>query len=164
MQELANNERVNELAKNGLPVTAASPMRGSQQTTWPTKRVGFGFISAYAGSAMAVFVPLILTLALRIQQLDAAGKAGDLALVTAVGSILTLLANPFLGRLSDRTTWRLGMRRPFLIGGALLEATGLLMLAVAPALLVVLVSWCLVAIGFAAVLSAALAVLPDQVP
>jgi MFS family permease len=45
-----------------------------------------------------------------------------------------------------------------------LEATGLLMLAVAPALLVVLVSWCLVSIGFAAVLSAALAVLPDQVP
>jgi MFS family permease len=168
MQEPIREELMNELPQEGLPVTDASPLKLRQQTHLPTKRVGFGFISAYAAvyvaTSMAVLVPLVLTLALRIQQLDAAGKVGDLALVMAVGGIFVVLAGPFMGRLSDRTTWRLGMRRPFLLTGAILEASGLLMLAVAPALFVVLVSWCLVAIGSTAVLTAANAVLPDQVP
>ncbi len=159
---------VNELPKDVLPVTDASPMMVSQETALPRKRVGLGFISAYAaayaGTYMALLVPVIVTLALRIQQLDAAGKAGDLALVTAIGAIFSLLANPFFGRLSDRTTLRLGMRRPFLIGGAIVGAIGLLIIALAPTIIVILVGWCLVQTAYGAVLTGATAVLPDQVP
>ena len=168
MQEPIKDELVNEIPMDVLPVTDASPGMVSQETPLPKKRVGIGFISAYAaayaGTYMALLVPVIVTLALRIQQLDAAGKAGDLALVTAVGAIFSLLANPFFGRLSDRTTLRLGMRRPFLLVGAIFGAIGLLIIALVPSIIGVLVGWCIVQTAYGAVLTGATAVLPDQVP
>jgi Na+/melibiose symporter-like transporter len=35
-----------------------------------------------------------------------------LAVVAGVGSLLAMVANPFFGRMSDRTSSHLGIRRP----------------------------------------------------
>ena len=87
------------------------------------RETGWGFILiyalAYAGVWLALLTPIMVTLALRIRQLEPENAAGRLSLVLAVGALFALLANPLFGRLSDRTTARWGMRRPWLIGGAL---------------------------------------------
>jgi MFS family permease len=137
-------------------------------TPEPTERVGWGFISlfalAYAGTWLALLTPVLVTIALKIRQLTPADAAENQSLVLAMGALFAMLGNPLFGRLSDRTTSRLGMRRPWLIGGMLAGCLALLMIAYAQTIAMVLIGWCLAQLAFNAVLAALLAVLPDQVP
>ena len=75
-----------------------------------------------------------------------------------------MFANPFFGKMSDRTTSRLGMRRPWMIIGLVGGSLGILIVALAPSIPVVLVGWCIAQLFFNALLAAQVAVLPDQVP
>jgi MFS family permease len=59
-------------------------------------------------------------------------KPLTLALVLAPGLIVALIANPLFGLLSDRTGGRFGRRRPYILGGTLLNIVGLLLMAFAP--------------------------------
>ncbi len=132
-------------------------------------RVGWPFIALYAasytGGSLLFLAPLLVSLALKVNDLVGIEDAPrHLALVTGVGSLLAILANPLFGRLSDRTTARLGMRRPWMLTGLALGAVGTLLVALAPNVLVVLVGWCLCQVFFNATLAAQAAVLPDQVP
>lgn len=84
------------------------------------ERVGWGFIVLYAvsytGGSLLFLAPLLVSLALKVNDLvgiDAAPR--NLSLVTGVGSLLAIVANPLFGRLSDRTTSRVGMRRPWMV-------------------------------------------------
>lgn len=85
-------------------------------------------------------------------------------LVTGVGSLLAIVSNPLFGRPSDRTTARMGMRRPWIVAGLIGGITGILIVALAPNVGVVLAGWCLAQVFLIAVLAAQVAVLPDQVP
>jgi MFS family permease len=131
-------------------------------------RVGWGFITlhalAYTGTWLALLTPVLVTIALKVRQLDPQTAASNLSLVLGFGAFFALIGNPLFGRLSDRTTSRFGMRRPWLVGGILCGAAALLMIALAKSVLVVLVGWCLAQLAFNAVLAAIIAVLPDQVP
>ena len=89
---------------------------------------------------------------------------GVVALVTGVGSLLAIVSNPLFGRLSDRTTSALGMRRPWMITGLAGGAVGTLTVALAPNIGVVLVGWCIAQVFLNALLAAQAAILPDQVP
>jgi MFS family permease len=61
-----------------------------------------------------------------------ANRPLTLALVLAPGLIVALIANPLFGLLSDRTAGRFGRRRPYILGGTLLNIVGLLLMAFAP--------------------------------
>ena len=61
-------------------------------------------------------------------------------------------ANPFFGRMSDRTSSRWGMRRPWMLLGLLGGSLGILVVALAPSVPVVLVGWCIAQLLFNAVL------------
>ena len=132
-------------------------------------RVGWRFISlyalSYAGGSLLFLGPLLVSLALKVNHLvgiDDAPK--NLALVTGVGSLFAIVSNPFFGRLSDRTTSRMGMRRPWMIVGLVGGAIGTLTVALAPTIGVVLVGWCIAQVFLNALLAAQIAILPDQVP
>ena len=132
-------------------------------------RVGWRFISlyalSYAGGSLLFLGPLLVSLALKVNHLvgiDDAPK--NLALVTGVGSLFGIVSNPFFGRLSDRTTSRMGMRRPWMIVGLVGGAIGTLTVALAPTIGVVLVGWCTAQVFLNALLAAQIAILPDQVP
>jgi len=56
------------------------------------------------------------------------------------------------------------MRRPWMIMGLLGGSVGVLVIALAPSIGVVLVGWCIAQLFFNALLAAMVAVLPDQVP
>src|SRR5436190_7978162 len=80
-------------------------------------RVGWGFISlytlAYMSTSLLFLAPLLITLALKVDSLVGIKQApANLALVAGVGALLAMVANPFFGRMSDRTASPLGMRRP----------------------------------------------------
>jgi MFS family permease len=75
-----------------------------------------------------------------------------------------MVGNPLFGRLSDRTTSRFGRRRPWMLIGLVGGSFGILVVALAPAIWVVLAGWCLAQLFFNAMLAALVAVLPDQVP
>jgi MFS family permease len=131
-------------------------------------RVGWGFITlhalAYTGTWLALLTPVLVTIALRVRHLAPDAAASSLSLVLGLGAFFALVGNPLFGRLSDRTTSRFGMRRPWLIGGVLCGALALLMIATAKSIAMVLIGWCLAQLAFNAVLAAIIAVLPDQVP
>jgi MFS family permease len=134
-----------------------------------SERAGWGFIVLYAvsytGGSLLFLAPLLVSLALKVNDLvglDAAPR--NLALVTGVGSLLSIVANPLFGRLSDRTTSRVGMRRPWMVTGVAVGAVGTMVVAVAPDIATVLVGWCVCQVFFNATLAAQAAVLPDQVP
>jgi len=134
-----------------------------------THRVGWGFISLYAlayiGTILLFLAPLLVSLALKINSLVGIERApNNLALVTGIGALLAMFANPFFGRLSDRTTSRHGMRRPWMIIGLAGGSLGVLIVAVAPTIAVVLAGWCIAQLFFNALLATLVAVLPDQVP
>src|SRR6478752_1316898 len=133
------------------------------------RRVGRGFIVLYAlayiGTILLFLAPLLVSLALKINSLVGIERApNSLALVTGIGALLAMFANPFFGRLSDRTSSRHGMRRPWMIIGLAGGSLGVLVVAVAPSIVVVLAGWCIAQLFFNALLAALVAVLPDQVP
>ncbi len=133
------------------------------------RHVGWGFVATYALAYMSIalmlIAPLLVTLALKIRSLVGDDQAaGSLALVTGVGGLLSLVGNPLFGRMSDRTSSRLGMRRPWMVAGLVGGCLGILVVAVAPSIPVVLVGWCMAQLFFSALQSSLVAVLPDQVP
>jgi MFS family permease len=134
----------------------------------PGERVGWPFVAAYAaaytGMWMALLSPILVGLTLRARAIDAVHATGDLSLVMGVGALLALFGNPFFGHLSDRTTSRFGMRRPWLVGGALGGAVGLAIVAQASSVPQVLFGWCVAQLAYNAQLAALVAILPDQVP
>jgi len=132
-------------------------------------RVGWGFISlytlAYMSTCLVFLAPVLVTLALKVNSLVGIDKAPDrLALVTGVGALLAIVGNPFFGRMSDRTSSSFGMRRPWMVIGLVGGSLGILIVALAPNIAVVLLGWCIAQLMFNALLAALVAVLPDQVP
>lgn len=132
-------------------------------------RVGWGFISlytlAYMSTCLVFLAPVLVTLALKVNSLVGIAKApNSLALVTSVGALLSIVGNPFFGRMSDRTSSSFGMRRPWMVIGLVGGSVGILIVALAPNIGVVLLGWCIAQLMFNALLASLVAVLPDQVP
>src|SRR3954465_12750141 len=132
-------------------------------------RVGRVFVVLYTlaflSTSLLFLAPLLVTLALKVNSLVGTERApNSLSLVAGTGALLTIAANPFFGRMSDRTTSPWGMRRPWMVIGLLGGSMGILVVALAPTILVVVVGWCAAQLLFNAVLAAMVAVLPDQVP
>jgi MFS family permease len=148
------------LSATEVPVTSAPRS---------TERVGWDFIALYTlaflGTCLVLIAPLLVTLALKVNSLvgiDAAPRS--LSIVTGVGALVAMVGNPFLGKMSDRTVSSLGMRRPWMVIGLSGGSIGILVVAVAPSVAVVLIGWCVAQLFFNGLLAALVAVLPDQVP
>jgi MFS family permease len=117
------------------------------------------------GTSLLFLAPLLVTLALKVNALVGTERApNSLALVAGVGSLVAVFSNPLFGRMSDRTSWSWGMRRPWMVIGVVGGCLGILVVALAPTVSVVLIGWCLAQLFFNAILAVQVAVLPDQVP
>src|ERR1700730_8401259 len=134
-----------------------------------TRRVGWSFLAlytlAFTSTNLLFLAPLLVTLALKVNALVGISQAPQsLALVASVGALLSMVGNPFFGRMSDRTSLQLGMRRPWMVIGWVGGSLGILIVALAPNIPVVLVGWCIAQLSFNAMLAAQVAMIPDQVP
>ncbi|WP_404380443.1 MFS transporter [Knoellia locipacati] len=120
---------------------------------------------AYTSTCLVFLAPLLVTLALKVNSLVGLDRApNSLALVAGIGAAVAVVANPFFGKLSDRTTSHLGMRRPWIVAGLVAGSVGVLIVALAPSIPLVLLGWCVAQLGFNALLATMVAVLPDRVP
>jgi MFS family permease len=152
-------------------VTTPEPPGGTmmEREAVAAHRVGWGFIALYTlafiSTSLLFLAPLLVTLALKVNSLVGIEQAPtSLAVVTGTGALLAMVGNPFFGKLSDRTSSPLGMRRPWMVIGLAGGSLGILIVALAPNVAVVLVGWCIAQLLFNALLAALMAVLPDQVP
>ena len=145
-------------------MSALSPPAAAQHDETEAK---VGFVAVYAlavfGVFLALLTPPVLTLALRVAEVAPDRKESVLSLALGLGALVSLLVNPIAGLLSDRTTSRWGMRRPWILAGMVVGSLGLAMIATGGATLIVL-GWCVTQFGFNFVIPTLLAVLPDQVP
>ena len=120
---------------------------------------------AYTSTCLLFIAPALVTLALKVNSLVGIKQApNSLALVAGLGALVAMVGNPLFGRLSDRTSSRLGMRRPWMVIGLVGGTLGILVVALAPSIAFVLVGWCIAQLFFNALLAVQVAVLPDQVP
>ncbi|MEU4090606.1 MFS transporter [Streptomyces aureus] len=125
----------------------------------------FGLAFAQFGVMLSLLTPVIVTLALRVDQIVPKDDRGTaLGQVLSLGAVLALIGNPVFGSLSDRTRSRFGRRRPWLIGGMAVALVGLLMVALGGSVPVLMAGWALAQLGGNASMSAAMASLPDLVP
>jgi MFS family permease len=122
-------------------------------------------VIAYLTMYVALMTPVMSTLAVKVGSLTTdSGKVVALSLVTGVGAFFAFVANPIAGALSDRTTSRLGMRRPWLFGGVVGGALGLTIIGLATHIWMVVAGWAIAQGCFNATQAALQAILPDQIP
>ncbi|HET9540345.1 MAG TPA: MFS transporter, partial [Candidatus Limnocylindria bacterium] len=160
------NDRTAHSSQNTSASDAEAALEGESVAA---RRVGWGFITlytlAYISTSLLFLAPLLVTLALKVNSLVGTEQApNSLSLVAGVAALLAMFANPFFGRLSDRTSSPWGMRRPWMVIGLLGGSLGVLIVAVAPNIPTVLVGWCIAQVFLNGLLAALVAVLPDQVP
>ncbi|QHO92001.1 MFS transporter [Actinomyces sp. 432] len=80
------------------------------------------------------------------------------------GALGAVFANVIFGQVSDRTMWRWGRRRPWLVIGMLGMTVGLAIMGLTNTVPAVAVGWLIAQIGANAALAPFVAVLSDQVP
>ena len=118
---------------------------------------------ALVGLFVALLPPVIVSLALKVNEIAADNTAGVLSLALGLGALMALLMNPLAGRLSDRTRGRFGMRRPWIIGGIVAGYLSLILLTQAGDVFSLVLAWMLVQLSFNAAIAALLAIMADSV-
>ena len=142
----------------GIPAALAEPVE-PVRAPWITL-----LFVANVGLWLAIYAPIQVVLPEQVKSLHPADKAVLLSVVMAAGAIASLIANPVIGALSDRTTSRRGRRHPWTLAGALVGAAGLAVLAAAPDIPVMVLGWCIAQIGLGGMLATLTSALPDRVP
>ncbi|MGW4828068.1 MFS transporter [Amycolatopsis japonica] len=134
----------------------------------PVARVRAGWTSLlfFANIALwlGVYAPIQVLLPKQAELLDASSKEAVFSLVTGIGAVVALVANPAVGLLSDRTCSARGRRHPWTAAGAAVAAAGLLVLAFAPNVAVMVLGWCLVQAGLNGMLAMLVSAIADRVP
>lgn len=135
----------------------------------PTKRVGAGFITILAltnlGIWTAFFTPIQFLLPLQVEAIVGDGnKESSLGIVVAVGALVSLVASPIAGALSDRTSSRLGRRRPWVLWPTVAAVAVLIIMGGLTSIGGLVLGWALAQLTLNASYAAVTAMLPDQVP
>ncbi|MXM62032.1 MFS transporter [Streptomyces sp. HUCO-GS316] len=137
----------------------------------PVDRVTRGWTAALCLANGAIWVgwygPLQILLASQAEDFapgTGMSKLTLLAWVTGAGAVVSLVANPFFGALSDRTTARIGRRTAWIVAGSAGGALSLLLLSGAGGVWTMAAGWCLVQLTLNAAFAALTAAVPDRVP
>lgn len=141
---------------------------GAALGTAPVARLKRGYVAllviAYCALYVAWIAPIGFSLAVRVGQLDPAGRNGALALAIGIPGVIVLLTGPLVGVLSDRTRLRFGRRRTWLLAGTVLGFVGSLFVGLAPVVPALIAAWTVAYIGYTAVGGMVLTHLGDRLP
>ena len=149
----------------------AAPSEHEQNSTETStalthKGLGFQLLYGLANSVIGIGNITFYTLLLpaRIGQISPTNQTNTFILISGIGALASILTNPIVGALSDRTTSALGRRLPWLMIGMVFLLLSMLILAYAPSLLVLIAGSILLQIAINMLLAALSAIIPDQVP
>ncbi|HET7900787.1 MAG TPA: MFS transporter [Candidatus Nanopelagicales bacterium] len=146
--------------------TESQPLVGALDE--PTVNVRRGYIGAVFlanfGIVLAFFTPIQNLLPRLAEVADPANKEGALAWIAGAGAAASIVFNPLAGALSDRTTSRLGRRRPWVLWGSIAGACGIAALAFSSTVLGLACIWFFCQATINGSYAAVTATIPDQVP
>jgi MFS family permease len=135
----------------------------------PTKPVSWKYVSALVFAQLIFFIallgPAIIGIGVKVQQIVPDDqKTSALGTVAGFGALFAVIGNVLFGRFSDRTTSRLGRRRPWIVGGTIVMTLAFVIMALGQTVPVVAAGWCLAQLGANATLAPFIATISDQVP
>lgn len=120
--------------------------------------------SAQFGTAIPAVALVLVAWPLTIEALDPVNKAIILSIVSGLGAFVGIFVVPIAGVLSDRCASRFGMRRPFLIFGAIGGVAGMLLMGLSTTVLALILGSVLFALGTSVYAGGNYALVPDQIP
>jgi len=146
------------------PTVEPTPTELFRQNLRPRRGFVFFLVLAMVGAAAAQMSAALLTLTLKATEIDAATATTTISISSAIAGVLTLVALPVFGTLSDRSRSRFGRRRPFLVLGALAFVVGATLLVAAPNVPIFVLAHLLITTGFVIASVTVIALLTDQLP
>lgn len=158
-----------DMGPDDLAEPGSSPTTPVAALAEPTTPVGAVFLVsltfANIGLVMVLITP-INNLLPRYADLvtGGVGKETALAWISTIGAIAAMIFNPLAGAFSDRTTSRLGRRRPWIISGVLGAAILMVVLSYQDSVAGLAIMWFLVLAASNLAWSALTAYIPDQAP
>lgn len=141
-----------------------TPTEAFRREASPRRGFVFFLVLAAVGAGAAQMSAALLTLTLKASALDAAAATTIISVSSAIAGILTLVALPVLGALSDRSRSRWGRRRPFLLLAMAAFVAGGVLLVTAPNVPLFVVSHMLITLGFVTTGVVTTALIADQLP
>jgi MFS family permease len=130
----------------------------------PLPRLIAAMLTSNVGALIALITPLQLLLTLHLTRIAGTEAAAAFGLVTGLGALFALVANPLAGRISDRTAARFGRRRTWILTGGVAGALVVFALGFTTEVWQVAIVWCLTQTLFNFQQAATSALLADQVP
>ena len=121
-------------------------------------------INAISAALLPIVLPIQLLLLFGSGQVGDAQQAELLGWLSALGAIIALVVPPLVGALSDRTTMRMGRRRPYILVGVAISVVGAWALAIAHDLNMLTVAFLILQLGFNVAVGAYEGLLPDRTP
>jgi MFS family permease len=141
----------------------ASPVAEDAERAAPRMLLPALVVAAF-GLYFASLTPQIVTLAIRIADIDPDGKTVGLSAVILVGALMSIASLPLFGALSDRSRGRYGRRRPWLVAGATAALLGLVIAGTVPSVAGVAAGWAIGSLGAGAAFAGFLPLIPELVP
>lgn len=130
----------------------------------PPRRWTAGLTLANLAIFSGLYGPIQVLIALQAQEIAPDAKEYVVGLVTAAGALASVIGNPLAGALSDRTRSRFGRRWPWVAGGAVIGALGLVVLSFTTTVALMVAGWMIAQLGINAIYAAVVASVADQVP
>lgn len=160
------SEQITPVTERTFVATAAGnddpppPVKGMRRLMWTIIPANFGVFLLW-GAIPGLLLPQQVTLV--FGDADQANVA-NLAIISSLGALAAMIAQPIAGQVSDRTRSRFGRRAPWLVIGSLAGSLALIGLAFANTLVGFIVAWMLVQVCFNFAQGPLSAVMPDRVP
>ncbi|MDY0914566.1 MFS transporter [Rathayibacter festucae] len=148
---------------NKSPIVVATTTSVPTQP-WKPVRMGFALAigSLFALGPFMAFNAVLLPAKIAIIAPD--DKIGIVALLATTGVVVATVANVLFGALSDMTRSRFGRRVPWMILGSIGASGGLMIVAAATTIPLMVVGWCVFQLFLNAFIAPLIAMLPDRVP
>ncbi|HEV2236855.1 MAG TPA: MFS transporter, partial [Ktedonobacterales bacterium] len=148
-----------------LPVPAEAT--GGQHALSTGEQITLSFYWLALNFQSAALLPIVIpTQILLFVAPGAAGNAEQaifLGWLSALGSVIALVVQPLVGAASDRTSGRLGRRRPYIVAGTLLLLLGMVLLGAAREVVAFIFGFALVMLANSVATAAYQSLLPDLV-
>ncbi len=146
----------------GSPSTAPLALQEPQLARTLGWQVLYWVANATIGLGNITFYTILLPA--KIASVIPTNQTNTFIIISGVGAVASILTNPIVGALSDRTTSTLGRRFPWLLAGMALVLIAMLTLAGASTPWVLGAGAVVLQIAINMLLAALSAVIPDQVP
>lgn len=130
----------------------------------PRKSFAALLVVAQFALLTSLLTPVVVAMSIKISLIVPTEAAAVQGLVLGIGSVMALIATPLFGNLSDRTRSRLGRRRPWLLGGAVVGTSGLAVVGLAESVAGLVVGYALAQLSLNAATAAVSGIYADRIP